>query len=82
MFRNNALQITSLQTERDELLGVLGDLEGIVTEHGSVAASINDTISKSILFDRDLGAINSKTESMFEAIFQSNTKLKSSTSRC
>ena len=45
-----------------------------------MAASINDTLSKSILFDRDLAAINSKTESMFEAIFQSNTKLESSTS--
>ena len=71
--------ITSLQTERDELLGVLGDLEGIVMEHGSVAASINNYLSKSILFDRDLASINSKTKSMFEAIFQSNIKLESST---
>ena len=61
--------IISLQTERDELLGVLGDVEGIVAEHGYVAASINDTLSKSILFDRDLATVNSKTESIFEGIF-------------
>ena len=71
--------ITSLQTERDELLGTLGDLKGIVTEHGSVTASINNSLSKSILFERDLASINYKTESMFEAIFQTNTKLESST---